>query len=272
MRLGVHAPLKEIAAHLPYPVLSSLRGMRDVALGTWYRGEGRWCPVCEHSSRKFRSFGEVRRQDAKCPRCGALERHRLTWLYLCRCTDLFDGRAKRVLHVAPEQWFEGRLKKRLGAGYLTADLVDPHAMERMDITRIPYPDETFDVVYCSHVLEHVPDDRRAMREFRRVLKPQGWAILLVPISASHTLEDPTITDSAERRRLFGQADHVRRYGPDYTERLQEAGFRVTILQPWDIVARADAVRMGIGPATGEIYRCTPSADAAPSRIKGRERV
>lgn len=256
MNLGIDAPVKRVAARLPYPILAALRALRDAVLGAWYRGDGRWCPVCERSSRRFRAFGEVRREDAKCPQCGALERHRLTWLYFAQRTDLFDGRSKRVLHVAPEQWFEPRLRRHLGAGYLTADLIDPHVMERMDITRIPYPDGSFDAVYCSHVLEHVPDDRRAMREFRRVLKPGGWAILLVPTTAERTVEDPTVTDPAERRRRFGQDDHVRRYGPDYAERLREAGFDVTVTLPADLVPRAEAIRMGIGPAAGEIYHCT----------------
>jgi hypothetical protein len=256
LRLGIDAPLKVVAARLPYPVLSALRAARDGTLGTWYRGEGRWCPVCEGSSRKFRPFGEVRRPDAKCPRCGALDRHRFIWLYFSRRTDLFDGKPKRMLHVAPEQWFEPRLRARLGPGYLTADLIDPHVMQRMDITQIPYPDGTFDVIYCSHVLEHVPDDRRAMREFRRVLKPGGWAVLMVPITADKTFEDPTVTDPAERRRLFGQADHVRRCGPDYAERLRDAGFRITVIQHTDLISRADAERMAIfAPALGGMYHC-----------------
>lgn len=255
MKLGVHAPLKEVAAHLPRPVLTSLRRVRDLALGTWYRGEGRWCPVCERSSRKFRPFGEVRRNDAKCPQCGALERHRLLWLYLHHRTNLFDGRPKRVLHVAPEQWLEPRLRRRLGTGYVTADYLDPHVDERVDISRMPYRDGTFDVILCSHVLEHVPDDRLAMREIRRVLRPGGWAILLVPITADRTFEDPTVTDPAERRRLFGQADHVRRYGPDYVNRLEESGFRITITQPLELVAATDAVRMAIRPTGDEIYQC-----------------
>lgn len=247
--------LKRIGFLLPRPVLVPLRAARDLGIGVWYRGQGRWCPVCGQSSRKFRRGGVVPRAGARCPRCGALERHRLVWLYFSRKTDLFDGRTKRMLHVAPEQCLEGRLRARLGTGYLTADLLDPHVMERMDITRIEYPDESFDVIYCSHVLEHVADDRRAMREFRRVLKRSGWAVLLVPITAARTFEDPTAVSASDRVRVFGQADHVRRYGPDYADRLREAGFEVQVTRVPDMFPADEAARMGLAPA-GEIYHCT----------------
>lgn len=246
-------PMKRIGFLLPRSVLMSLRAARDLGLGAWYRGRGRWCPVCGQSSRKFRPG--VARENVRCARCGAMERHRLVWLYFTHRTDLFDGRPKRVLHVAPEQCFEGRLRHRLGAGYLTADLLDPHVMERMDITRIPYPDESFDVIYCSHVLEHVEDDRGAMKEFRRVLKPSGWAILLVPITADKTFEDSTIVQPSDRLRVFGQHDHVRRYGPDYVERLRQAGFDVQVTPASDIVPADQAALMGLTRA-GAIYFCT----------------
>ena len=251
--------LKRIGFHLPHRVLAPLRVARDFGLGAWYRGQGRWCPVCGQSSRKFRPGGTFVRQNARCPRCGSLERHRLVWLYLTQHTDLFDGRPKRVLHVAPEQCFAGRLKARLGEGYLTADLLDPHVMERIDITRIRFSDETFDVIYCSHVLEHVPDDRRAMREFRRVLKRTGWAILLVPITTDRTFEDPTVVRPADRLRVFGQEDHVRRYGPDYVDRLREAGFEVNITRVAELVSAEDATRMGLPWGAGEIYHCRRAA-------------
>jgi SAM-dependent methyltransferase len=183
-----------------------------------------------------------------------MERHRFVWLYFTRRTDLFDGQPKRVLHVAPEQCFEGRLKDRLGAGYLTADLLDPHVMERMDITSIPYPDESFDVIYCSHVLEHVPDDLRAMSEFHRVLKRSGWAVLLVPITADKTFEDTTVVRSSDRLRVFGQKDHVRRYGPDYVDRLRQIGFEVEVIRVSDMIPANEALRMGL-TRTGAIYHC-----------------
>jgi SAM-dependent methyltransferase len=138
-------------------------------------------------------------------------------------------------------------------------------MERMDITDIQYPDESFDVIYCSHILEHVPDDRRAIREFHRVLRQDGWAMLLVPITADRTMEDPSVTDPAERLRLYGQADHVRRYGPDYADRLREAGFDVAITQGSDLLQKDDAVRMGLAATSAQIYDCrkAQAAEALP---------
>jgi SAM-dependent methyltransferase len=191
-----------------------------------------------------------------CVHCGALERHRFVWLYLNRKTDLFDGRTKRMLHVAPERCFEYRLKECLGGSYVTSDLLDPRAMVKMDITDIQYPDESFDVIYCSHVLEHVQDDKRAMREFYRVLKEDGWAILLVPITADMNFEDPSIVNPLERLKVFGQEDHVRRYGPDYVDRLHEAGFKVTITRVSDLFEKDNVILMGLTSASGEIYYCT----------------
>lgn len=216
----------------------------------------RWCPVCARASRRFRPAGVVPRADAKCPHCGALERHRLAWLHLSQHTDLFDGRAKKVLHIAPEKAFAPRFAERLGAGYLTADLLDPRAMVKMDITAISYPDDTFDVILCSHVLEHVPDDRRALRELHRVLKPDGWAIINVPLTAEPTYEDLAIIDPRERLKAFGQADHVRRYGPDFEERLREAGFNVGVINAGELVSKEEATRQGLTEAAGVIFHCT----------------
>jgi len=233
-----------------------LRRLRDFFVGLTYRGTGRLCPVCETSSRKFAPFGEVPRRDALCVTCGALERHRLTWLFFRRKTDLFGRRAARMLHVAPEPTIEAALRSHLGEAYVTADLHDPKAMLRMDITDIRLPDESFDVIYCSHVLEHVPDDRKAMRELRRILKGDGWAVFQVPVTEDATIEDPSVTDPKERARLFGQEDHVRRYGPDCADRLVDAGFRVTVTNPADFLSSEEIERMGITQAAGEIYYCT----------------
>jgi SAM-dependent methyltransferase len=144
----------------------------------------------------------------------------------------------------------------MGDNYLTADLSDPRAMVKMDITNIDYPDGSFDVIYCSHVLERVQDDRKAIREFYRTLKCSGCAILLAPITAKKTFEDSSISDPEERSKVFGQRDHVRRYGPDYADRLREAGFSVEIIKVNDLIQNDEAVRMGLTSASGEIYYCT----------------
>jgi SAM-dependent methyltransferase len=228
-----------------------LRAARDVVYRIAYRGKGRWCPICEKHTRRFRPFGiEYKREQAMCVHCGALERHRLVWLYLQRRTDAFAGR-KRMLHIAPEPC-EGRMKRSVGRGYVSADLLDPAVDVRLDIMRLPYPDGAFDVVYCSHVLEHVDDDRRAMREFRRVLAPSGVALFLVPITAPETFEDFTITDPKDRLLAFGQDDHVRRYGPDFVDRIRESGFAVQVITAEDVADPTEISVMGLD-GSGEIF-------------------
>jgi SAM-dependent methyltransferase len=133
-----------------------------------------------------------------------------------------------MLHLAPETQLSRLFEKASGIDYVSADLDSPEAMVKMDIMNIHYPNGIFDVIYCSHVLEHVVDDRKAMGELFRVLKAGGWAILQVPIFVGPTFEDPTVTAPEERERLFGQHDHVRRYGMDYKDRLAEAGFSVSV--------------------------------------------
>lgn len=248
--------LRKIFRLLPEWIREILRIMRDGIISVFFYGKGRYCPVCERDSKKFVSYGIVAREEAKCIHCGALERHRFVWLYFKRETNLFDKVSKKVLHVAPERCLKNRLKKHLGENYITADLSNPHAMVKMDITNIQYPDETFDVIYCSHVLEHVQDDVKALREFYRVLKQDGWAILLVPIDADKTFEDPTIVDPSERLRVFGQSDHVRLYGPDYLDRLRGAGFRVKVSSVSELFGKDEIVRMGLSKGSGEIYFCT----------------
>ena len=251
------------AEALPGPIRRTLRQVKRYLSFLPYRGRDRYCPVCRKSARDFGEFGVVPRQDAMCRYCEALERHRLTWLFFTRETDLFDGRSKRVLHVAPEAVFERLFRRRLGSGYLTADLSNPRAMVEMDVTDIQFPDGTFDVIYCSHVLEHVPDDRRAMREMRRVLAPGGWAMLLVPVTAEETFEDPSVTDPRQRLELFGQEDHVRRYGPDFADRLEASGFDVRVVQPEDFLTAREISWMGITRDAGELFYCR-RADATPT--------
>jgi hypothetical protein len=189
-------------------------------------GLARYCPCCKAHLRSFTPFGSLPRAEAQCPLCGSLERHRLICLYLTRKTDLFDGRPKKMLHVAPEPQLSHLFRKADSTDYLSADLSAPDAMVKMDITDIQYSDNSFDVIYCSHVLEHVSEDRQAMRELYRVLRPGGWAIIQVPILGDLTFEDSTVVSPDERQRLFGQYDHVRQYGLDYKDRLVDAGFFV----------------------------------------------
>lgn len=203
-----------------------------------------FCPVCNgsfkeflphgHSSEVFAAHNVVGggyRKNGLCPICGATDRERLVLLYLQNETDFFD-KPHRLLHIAPEIGLERVIRKLSHIEYLTADFLSPYVMEKMDITQIDYPDNTFDCILCNHVLEHVPNDLKAMQEIERVLKPGGWAILQVPIAfdLDDTLEDPSITEEEDRYRVFGQRDHVRLYGSDYKHRLEQAGLKVKLVE------------------------------------------
>ncbi len=192
------------------------------------------CTVCEKRYRKFLPYGRLKaaRDQALCPNCLALERHRLIWFYLKKETGFFTDEFK-MLHIAPEYCFIKRFEKQKNIDYITGDLESPLAMVKMDVHDIPFEDHTFDVLFCNHVLEHVDDDLKVMGEFRRVLKPGGWAILQSPqdFSRATTYEDPRITDPKEREKHFGQDDHVRMYGRDYDKRLEQGGFTVDLFDP-----------------------------------------
>jgi SAM-dependent methyltransferase len=228
---------------IPEPLKRPLRGLSERVR---HFGFVHYCPVCRTWLRAFRSFGANERP-AQCPICKSLERHRLAWLFLRGHTNLWDGAPKRFLHVAPEVALSTRFTRIPGVDYLTGDLAPGKAMIRLDITQIDFPDSSFDVIYCSHVLEHIPDDRKAMREFRRVLRPGGWAIIMVPMPRAETFEDAAVTDPAERARVFGQSDHVRIYGRDFPGRLREAGFEVEVVSAVDTTGPTAFARMGLLP-------------------------
>ena len=194
-----------------------------------HRGNEVECPCCGHSFKSFASYGLKTRPNVLCRWCLSLERHRAIWLYLHQKTDIFTKPVK-VLHFAPEHQLQEALKNSPNIDYISADLDMPTAMVKMDITNITFADDIFDVIICNHVLEHIPDDRKAMSELYRVLKPGGWAILQTPLDVNNpvTVEDITITDPKERERLFGQDDHVRTYGMDKKDRLESVGFKVTL--------------------------------------------
>jgi SAM-dependent methyltransferase len=239
---------------LPKFLVEPIRFTRNLLRYIPIRGAGYYCPICKKYSKRFWRNPET--GSLLCLYCSSLDRHRITWLYFERMTNLFNNSSKRMLHIAPAPSVGRQLKKRIGSGYISVDANPSRAMIRMDITDIQFSNESFDAICCSHVLEHVSDDKRAMREIYRVLKFDGYAILLVPISAKKTFEDPSVTDPSERLRLFGQEDHARRYGPDFVERLEEAGFDVKIVHPSDFLRPKEIMLMGITRAAGDIYHCT----------------
>ena len=187
-------------------------------------------PIDGKSFRKLLPYGyKKQRPNALSPSTLSLERHRLMWLYLKEETDFFTKDSQQnVLHIAPEQCFYKRFRKQKNLEYITSDLDSPLADVRADICNLPFEDNEFDVIFCNHVLEHIPDDKKAMAELYRVMKPGGWGIFQVPqdINRKETFEDDSITNKEERTRIFGQYDHVRVYGLDYFDRLREAGFTV----------------------------------------------
>jgi SAM-dependent methyltransferase len=213
------------------------------------------CPCCGRQFPRFLTYGLQRRPNAKCPHCGSKKRHRLLWLFLRQRTNFFTDRL-RVLHFAPERCFKA-FASLPNLDYVTADLQPGKAMLAIDITAIALPAGSFDAILCSHVLEHVPDDRRAMRELFRVLKPGGWAALMVPVEPgrAETFEDSRVVSPQEREQVFGQHDHVRIYGQDFRERLESAGFAVRV-HPYSKELGPEAVKKYALKRKEEIYFCT----------------
>ncbi|MFZ5999107.1 MAG: class I SAM-dependent methyltransferase [Bacteroidota bacterium] len=230
---------------VPRKYLQLFTGVGLKVVGLFYRGDNVECPICGSHYRKFLPYGRINpRQNALCPSCLSLERHRLIWLYVKNKTDFFTKK-QTVLHIAPEPCFMERFEKQHGDTYITADIESPLAKVKMDIHQIPFEENHFDVVLCNHVLEHVQDDIKAMSEINRVLKPGGWAILQVPFFSpipEKTYEDFSITDPRERERAFGQDDHVRKFGTDYPQRMEMAGLSA---KPDRYATTLDANRYGI---------------------------
>ena len=218
-------------------------------MGLAYVGRGRHCPICGTRRRKFLPYGYVTtREDALCPGCLSLERHRAIWLWITRNTDLLNSHP-RLLHIAPEVSLMGRFRKLYTTSdYITADLESPLADMHFDVQQIPLPERSVDVVICNHLFEHVEDDRLAMRELWRIMRHGGWGIMLVPENRAmaKTFEDDSITDPAERTRLFGQYDHRRVYGRDYDERLQSAGFKVERIAYAEVLSPEERALYRIG--------------------------
>lgn len=221
---------KSILNTIPRPYLIKASYLVRPIIAWWLRGNTFTDPIDGKSFRKFLPYGYGnQRENALSPSTLSLERHRLMWLFLQNETDFFTSEKElNVLHVAPEQCFLDRFKKQSNLNYITTDLESPIADVKADICDLPFEDNSFDVVFCNHVLEHIPDDTKAMKELYRVMKVGGFGIFQVPqdINRKETFEDNSITDPKERAKIFGQYDHVRIYGLDYFDKLRTIGFKV----------------------------------------------
>jgi SAM-dependent methyltransferase len=184
----------------------------------------RMCNVCGYRGR-FQAAGKPRRIDARCPKCGSAERYRLLALWLDRDGGFLKN--AQVLHFAPEAGLAAMLKTRVGR-YESGDLAPGKADRVLNIEAIAAPDAAYDCVVCSHVLEHV-DDKKALLEIYRVLKPGGVALIMLPIIEgwAKTYENPSVASAEDKKRHYGQSDHVRYYGADVRERIRDAGFQLT---------------------------------------------
>jgi predicted SAM-dependent methyltransferase len=192
-----------------------------------YRGDARHCPCCGGSFRAFRPRDD--RPEARCPGCNSYERHRVLWMWLRERGGLGSA-SLDVLHVAPEPVLEERLRALPGVRYTAGSLFPTGEQVRVDLTDVPFPDGSFDVVLCNHVFDEIPDDRRAFSEIYRVLQPGGRLITQTPVDKrrEHTYEDPSLPP-ARRREVFQTADDVRVYGLDFPDRLADAGFDVQVV-------------------------------------------
>jgi len=219
--------MRFLVRKVPRKYLIRFSGLFSNIISLFYYGNKHECPICGGRFRKMLPYGNKGSDNRLCPCCLSLERHRLLWLYLKEKTDFFSSNLK-VLHIAPEQSFYKRFSKMPNIDYVTADLESPLAKVKMDIRNMPFEKETFDVVFCNHVLEHIDNEALALSEIFRVLKKGAWAVLQVPIDNTRekTFEDNSITDPLEREKIFGQYDHLRVHGRDYPDRLMQSGFTV----------------------------------------------
>ncbi len=219
---------KKFLNTIPRPLLIKMSYYVKPALAFALRGNKYTDPIDGKSYRRFLPYGyEKTRENVLSPGTLSLERHRLLWLYLERETDFFSA-PKKMLHFAPEQAFYKRFKNLKHLNYTTTDLNSPLADIKADICNLPFEDNTYDIIFCNHVLEHIPNDTKAMQELFRVLAPNGMAILQIPqdLNREKTFQDDSITDPKERAKIFGQYDHVRIYGKDYFSKLRSIGFKV----------------------------------------------
>ena len=204
-------------------------------------------PIYGKQYSRFLSYGyNTIRTNALCPGTLSLERHRLLWLYLNSNSNI-ESQFLNVLHVAPEQVFFKKFKKFKNWTYTTTDLNSPLADIKADLCNLPFKDETYDLILCNHVLEHIIDDIKAMKEIYRVLKTGGKAILQIPLDMEkeESYEDHTIINPKDRSKHFGQYDHVRIYGMDFFKKLSNIGFRYEKIDFTSKLSDRDIIKYGL---------------------------
>jgi len=237
---------------IPRPLLIRLSYVVRPILAFFLKGKTFTDPIDNKSFKIFLPYGYGKqRNNVLSPSTLSLERHRLLWLYLKNETDFFTAK-KKVLHFAPEQAFYKRFREMSNLDYITTDLNSPLADVKADICDLPFETNSYDVILCNHVLEHIPDDTKAMQELYRVLKPGGFGVFQIPqdLNRKKTFEDDTITDKKERAKIFGQYDHVRIYGRDYFDKLRTIGFKVEEVDYTSKLSKEDTLKYCL--AEGEI--------------------
>ena len=230
MKVVSNKIFKSILNTIPRPWLIKVSYLVRPIIAFSLKGDRFTDPIDGKNFRKFLPYGYGKqRENALSPSTLSLERHRLMWLFLRDETTFFTSEKKlKTLHIAPEQCFLDIFRKQENLEYTTSDLESPIADVKADICDLPFKDNSFDVVFCNHVLEHITDDKKAMQELFRVMKRGGFGIFQIPqdLSRENTFEDNSITDKKERAKIFGQYDHVRIYGKDYFNKLRSIGFKV----------------------------------------------
>lgn len=254
---------KTLLKILPFSLLLNLKIVKQYLVSILFLGNKYQCPNCNTGFRKmfkcgqeeavlekYQVIGSGIRENCLCPRCYSIDRERLIYLYLSKKTNIFSENIK-LLHIAPRQSLRKIFKNSHNITYYQGDKYEegyhyPKDVIALDITELNYKDNYFDVIICNHVLEHIPNDFQAMKELYRVLKPNGFAILQVPISLklNETFEIKSNT-AEERKQLYGQFDHYRIYAKDFTNRLESCNFRVSLYYPADIEKNLDTERFGL---------------------------
>ncbi len=231
-----------------------------------YKGSNKYCPICDSYLKEFlpvvfnnptESSSFIIRKNAKCPVCGSIERHRLMYLYLMNKTNIFKPPIKKVLHTAPELILTEKLATNKYIEYISSDINPKKAGAKLkiDLTNIDVADDTFDIIISSHVLEHIVDDKKALTEMYRILKPGGWALIIVPIIAEKTFMIPDIKTDRDRFLFYGKEDHVRGYGLDFKEFLKDAGFKIEVQNYSKDLSDAEIQYLGL-LKEDYIYHCT----------------